>query len=797
MKINKFIFIILFLILSSKVYSNEIDFEASNIELKDDGNKIFAINSKLKIPSENIEISSNKAEYFKTKKILKLKENVYLEDKNKNLKINSEKITYERKKNLLYTEGNTKVNLEDKYLLKSKNIFFDRKSQILYGSNDVLIEDIDKNIYKLKDGFNFDTSKKIIKSKKGYIIDNKNNKYIYEDLIIDLLNKRIVGKELKIEFEKSYFGNVKNEPVLKGRSGYSDENELLVYKSVFSTCNLQKKKCRGWEIITDEFKHDKKKKIFEYKNTWLKIFGRKIFYFPYFNHPDPTVDRKSGFLTPSYASSESFGTSINVPYFKVIDIDKDITFNPKIYADKSFLLQNEYRHALQNSNIISDFSFLIGDAGTKGHLFYNQNGKINNNTKFEINLQNVEGDNFLKNHNLSKTSKLIKDDDLLLSNINLDWTFNDSNLSSSFKVYEDLTRNYHDRFQFIFPDFNFSKNIKIPESYNGEFLFNTYGFNKNYDTNIHETVVTNDFLFNSNEFITKKGVISNYNFLLKNSNTYSKNSQNFDEDSDYKLFGSLKFDSRLPLKKRSENFIDYLTPILSMRYSPNNNTDLTNKDILLDYNSVFDLNRIGSNHEVEGGESITLGLDLKRDRLYSKKNIYNLKIANVLRINENSKLPKKSKLNEKRSDIFGNLNYNFNENFKLGYKFSYDNNMKHSNLEAIDLEFINNKLQTNFTYYTEDFEIDNKETIKNNTVFKFNSENKLDFSLIKDLKNDYTQSYNINYEYLTDCLSLNFGFDKTFYSDGNLEPNQSISFLIKIIPFTNIGVSNIGNIMNN
>ena len=56
-----------------------------------------------------------------------------------------------------------------------------------------------------------------------------------------------------------------------------------------------------------------------------------------------------------------------------------------------------------------------------------------------------------------------------------------------------------------------------------------------------------------------------------------------------------------------------------MRYSPNNNTDLTNKDILLDYNSVFDLNRIGSNHEVEGGESLTLGLDLKRDELYSKK----------------------------------------------------------------------------------------------------------------------------------------------------------------------------------
>ena len=30
----------------------------------------------------------------------------------------------------------------------------------------------------------------------------------------------IVGKEIKVEFEKSYFGNENNEPTLKGRSSY-------------------------------------------------------------------------------------------------------------------------------------------------------------------------------------------------------------------------------------------------------------------------------------------------------------------------------------------------------------------------------------------------------------------------------------------------------------------------------------------------------------------------------------------------------------------------------------------------
>ena len=42
-------------------------------------------------------------------------------------------------------------------------------------------------------------------------------------------------------------------------------------------------------IKSEEFVHDKKNKIFEYKNSWLKIFDKKILYFPFFNHPDPTV----------------------------------------------------------------------------------------------------------------------------------------------------------------------------------------------------------------------------------------------------------------------------------------------------------------------------------------------------------------------------------------------------------------------------------------------------------------------------------------------------------------------------
>ena len=61
------------------------------------------------------------------------------------------------------------------------------------------------------------------------------------------------------------------------------------------------------------------------------------------------------------------------------------------------------------------------------------------------------------------------------------------------------------------------------------------------------------------------------------------------------------------------NYTNFLKPILSLRYSPNGNTDLSSKDVMLKYNNVFDINRIGETSQVEGGESLSLGLEFKSE----------------------------------------------------------------------------------------------------------------------------------------------------------------------------------------
>ena len=88
------------------------------------------------------------------------------------------------------------------------------------------------------------------------------------------------------------------------------------------------------------------------------------------------MKRKSGFLVPYYGSSNNFGSWVNIPYFKTLGKDKDMTFNPRIYADDKFIMQLEYRQSLEKSKLISDFSYNNDGKNSNSHLFAILDGEI-------------------------------------------------------------------------------------------------------------------------------------------------------------------------------------------------------------------------------------------------------------------------------------------------------------------------------------------------------------------------------------------------------------------------------------
>ena len=782
---NKFIlYLIFYILLNFNLSADDIEIYSDNIKVLNDNNIIKSINTIASIKEKKLRLEGDKSVYDKNKQEITLTGNVIFYDELKNLKIYSEKAIYSQKIDTLTTKGITKIKIEDEYEIISKNMIYDRISQNIFSREETRINDSLGNVYKIQDSFKFNLISEVISSKKANILDNKNNIYFFENSKIDLINKEIVGQEIKIEFIDNYFGNSDNDPILKGRSAISNSKETKIYKTVFTTCNTENKSCPGWELETEEFTHDKIKKTFNYKNSWLKIFDKEIFWFPFFSHPDPSVKRKSGFLPATYGSSDNYGSWINIPYYKAIDIDKDLTFKPRLYLDDKFILQSEYRQAFENSNLISDFSYNNDGKNTNSHFFLKSNGRTKQGTDYDFNYQSVSNDEYLKLHNLSTSSNIINNESLLTSELSFNKQIDENtSLQNNFFIYEDLSIRDSDRFRYVFPNFDFNKKINIDKNYKGNFYFNSSGYQQNYNTNNYQAVITNDFLFNSDNFISTNGIKSNYQILIKQDNSFT--STPIDDVDTTDLYQTILLKSELPLMKKTDKFNTYLKPIVVTRYSPNNSKDIASKDLRLTYDNIYSINRISSKRNIEEGGSISLGIEYDIDDKLNN-NILNFRIANSISDKKKDNLPTKSKLNQKRSDIVGKINFTPIQSLGINYDFSYDRDLKNSNYQSISTNFNFNNFQTVFNYLSKDNEIGNSETVSNNSSYNFNEENKISFDAIKNLKTDFTEYYNLTYQYQTDCLITSVKYTKKFYEDGNLLPDKSLLFYIRFIPFAEL-----------
>mgnify|MGYP001190918469 FL=1 len=782
--INFITFVLIFL--GSNLKAETIFFDSKNIKIEENGNMIFATKGQAKIPSSNLVIEGDKFIYNKINSELVVIDDVkYFDDEN-NIYIESDKIIYNEINNTIFSKSDTYIKSEADYEINSNDVLYDRNLNKILSNEYTNVSDKNLNSFLFKRGLIFELDPEIIFSNEVIVTDKNLNKYFFKESKINLKNNEILGKEVLVEFEDSFFGNSENDPILKGKSVTSDNESTKIYKTAFSTCNKENKNCRGWELQSKLFTHNKVKKLFEYEKSWLKVFDKKVFYMPYFNHPDPSVKRKSGFLNPFYKGSDNLGSSITIPYFFNLSKSKDLTFKPRIYVDNDVIIHTEYREAFKSSDLKTDFSLNRNNNNTSSHFFADLNGKFDDKTNYELKVQNVTNDNYLKIHDIKSYTPIIDSDSLLTSQFRINKEFDkNTNITSTVRLYEDLSKEDSDKYQYIFPDFNFKKNIDLDENYNGQFKFLSSGFQKVYNTNIHETQINNDFNFESYDFFSSNGLVTDYSFLLKNFNTYSKNSTVYESKNDHEIFGTFLVKTEFPLKKKIIEGNNFLKPVAQLRFSPTNGKNISSTGSKMDYSNIFSPNRIGRSDMVEKGKSITLGLEFEKQNLSNEK-ILGLNIGNIFKDKKNEALPNKSKLDQTRSDIVGDIFYKFDDKFELNYNFSYDRDLDFSNYDAISAKFGVNKVVTTFDYITENHELGNSEILNNNTQIEFNKEHSLKFGTTKDLKDDFTQFYKLAYKYETDCLSASFEYEKKFFRDGSLVPDESLFFLIRFIPFADI-----------
>lgn len=101
-----------------------------------------------------------------------------------------------------------------------------------------------------------------------------------------------------------------------------------------------------WQIRATRIVHDNETHTIAFEESTLEIAGIPLVYLPYFEAPDPTVKRKTGFLTPRFISSTALGSGVSTPFFINLAPNYDLTLSPAFLSEQGVLGQAEFRHRL-------------------------------------------------------------------------------------------------------------------------------------------------------------------------------------------------------------------------------------------------------------------------------------------------------------------------------------------------------------------------------------------------------------------------------------------------------------------
>ena len=787
---NKFYLSILIfysIFFSAFVFANEIQFEAENIETLDE-NTIIANDNIIVTDGLDIEIYGKKLIIDKSKKILTLTGNVIYENKKDLFKIYTNKLTFNQLSQIISTQDETKIIQNDKYNITGKNFFYDKKNKIISSNQDTEMSDNFGNLLKLSN-FEISLDKNLFKANNVTLVSKNKNIYQIKKLFYDFRKGEILGKDVIVN-EKNDISSKEYLPRAKGKVLISKDGIISLKKSVYTNCK-EREGCPPWSLQADEISHDEKKKIVNYKNALLKIYDVPVLYFPKFFHPDPTVERQSGFLVPTIESKKN-DSFITTPYFFAISNNSDFTLSPRFYSNQKNLYQGEYRYVTKNSkhtvdaSIKNDNPFLSKNKTSKTHFFLDSvletNIDLFDFSKIDLKLQKVSSDRYLKTFNIK--SPIINSQETLKSMVSFEGNNDNLDFSLSSEVYNDLNKTKEsDKYEFILPNFTISKNFET--NLNGTLSMSNTGYNKLYQTNINEKILINNLIYESMDSINTLGLINNFEIQIKNFNSDSKNSTNYKNNTENNIQGLFQFNSSYPLKKNGNKYDSTITPIFNLKVNPDPNKNIKNFSSLVDYTNIYSIDRIGSNDTLEGGESITIGNEFKILNKQNDDEIFGFNLATSFRKDKNEDLSIMSSLGQKTSNIVGEMNLKTNEFIEFNYDFIADNNIGDFNYHKIKSNFKVNNFVTSFEFVEENNLIGNESFLANETSYNIDNNQDLIFRTRKNKKTDLTEYYDLIYQYKMDCLVAGIKYNKKYYDAGGLKPEENIIFSITFMPFKN------------
>ena len=137
------------------------------------------------------------------------------------------------------------------------------------------------------------------------------------------------------------------------------------------------------------------------------------------------------------------------------------------------------------------------------------------------------------------------------------------------------------------------------------------------------------------------------------------------------------------------------------------------------------------------------------------------------------------------------MSYIPNHILKLNYDFSLDNNFTDTNYQILGADIKINNFVTSFEYLNDNNSVNEESFYTSKSALTIDDAQEVIFETRQNKKTKATEFYNIIYQYRNDCLIAALEYNKDYYNDGDLKPEENIFFKLTIVPFGQTSTPNL------
>lgn len=237
-----------------------------------------------------------------------------------------------------------------------------------------------------------------------------------------------------------------------------------------------------WRLRAREVVQDTEDEMIYYRDAQLEVMGVPVLYAPVFAHADPSSERRSGLLFPSFGVSSRLGAWLQVPYYWAISPSQDMTIAPRVMSNVNPLLYGEYRKRFWSGylelegSVTREFEIdsdgeRFGDEEWRWHIMGGGEWAINENWSWGFGVQRASDDLHIRRYDFSELDKdrgapLEAQNRVLISQLYSEGRTEDSYAGIFAATYQSLrTRVDDDTLPVIAPMIEYRRTFDLPDSW--------------------------------------------------------------------------------------------------------------------------------------------------------------------------------------------------------------------------------------------------------------------------------------------------------------------------------------------